>query len=149
MTTGVTYKDKFKGSIDKAHYKNIATKILRDMDSLRSSVGNTKSVARRWIWELIQNAKDVHNGSGVNIKIEYDQTPGTERIIFSHSGKPFTADNIRFLIEQVSSKDREKDVDGKRKATGKFGTGFLSTHLLSEKVKVKAIAKEPELDYRK
>lgn len=149
MTTGTTYKDKFRGSIDKAHYKNIATKILRDMDSLRSSVGNSKSVARRWIWELIQNAKDVHNGSGVNIKIEYDQTPRTERIIFSHTGKPFTADNIRFLIEQVSSKDREKDVDGKRKTTGKFGTGFLSTHLLSEKVKVKAIAKEPELDYRK
>jgi hypothetical protein len=145
----VTYKDKFKGSIDKAHYKNVATKILRDMDSLRSSVGNSKSVARRWVWELIQNAKDVQNNGEVNINIEFDLTPGKEKIIFSHTGRPFTADNIRFLIEQVSSKDREKDENGKRKTSGKFGTGFLSTHLLSEKVKVKAIAKEPELDYRK
>jgi len=33
--------------------------------------------------------------------------------------------------------------------TGKFGTGFLTTHLLSEQVKVYGVAKEPGLDYRK
>ncbi|XOV92165.1 MAG: hypothetical protein ACFHWX_18390 [Bacteroidota bacterium] len=53
------------------------------------------------------------------------------------------------MIEQISTKDRKKDEDGKRKSTGKFGTGFLTTHLLSEKVAIEAIAKEEDLDYRK
>lgn len=35
----------------------------------------------------------------------------------------------------ISTKDRTKEEDGKRKTTGKFGTGFLTTHLLSEIVK--------------
>ena len=70
-------------------------------------------------------------------------------VTFKHSGQPFSADNIRFLIEQISTKDRKKDESGKQKTTGKFGTGFLATHLLSEKVYVRGVAKEPDLDYRK
>src|SRR5690606_29513593 len=81
--------------------------------------------------------------------IDYSKDGEDSYIAFKHNGKPFTADNIRFLIEQISSKDRDKNDEGKPKTTGKFGTGFLTTHLLSEKVLVKGVAKEPELDYRK
>lgn len=56
---------------------------------------------------------------------------------------PFTADNIRFLIEQISTKSRNRS-ESKSKTTGKFGTGFLTTHLLSEIVTVKGVAKEPD-----
>ncbi len=145
----MTYKEKFEASEHRAHYQNIATKILREMNDLRSKAQDSPLVPRRWVWELIQNAKDVHYSKGVDIKIDFNETKGKERIIFKHNGKPFSADNIRFLIEQISTKDRKKDEDGKRKSTGKFGTGFLTTHLLSEIVHVKGVAKEQGLDYRK
>ena len=53
--------------------------------------------------------------------------------------------NIRFLIEQISSKSRTKDSTGKPMTTGKFGTGFLTTHLLSPYVLVTGVAKQPGL----
>lgn len=143
-----SYKEKFDASEHKAHYKNIATKILRDMTDLRSKVETSPNIRRRWIWELIQNAKDVHYNDGVNIQIKYLKNHSSPRLIFKHDGKPFTADNIRFLIEQISSKDRDKDESGKTKSTGKFGTGFLTTHLLSEKVVVRGVAKEEGLTHR-
>lgn len=146
MTT--TYKKKFEASENRAHYKNIATKILREMTNLRSLVDNSPIAPRRWVWELIQNAKDVHQEDGVKIILDYHKNGESSYLSFKHNGKPFTADNIRFLIEQISSKDREVDEGGKPITTGKFGTGFLTTHLLSEKVLVKGVAKEPELNYR-
>ena len=145
----MTYREKFEASQNRAHHQNIATKILRDMTDLRSKADDSPLVPRRWIWELIQNAKDVHLDGGVRIRIDFLQTGKNPSVAFRHTGKPFSADNIRFLIEQISTKDRGKDEGGKRKNTGKFGTGFLTTHLLSEKVTVKAVAKEPGLDYRK
>lgn len=144
-----TYKQKFEESEHRAHYQNIATKILRDMNDLRSKAQDSATVPRRWIWELIQNAKDVHYDDGVSIRIDFQDDDSLPKVIFRHNGKPFTADNIRFLIEQISTKDRAKDDDGKRKNTGRFGTGFLTTHLLSEVVTVNGVAKEPELSHRK
>lgn len=145
----MTYREKLNASEHKAHYKNIATKILREMTALRSSVETSPNTPRRWVWELLQNAKDVHNGGGVKIEISQEDKAGKNYLIFRHNGMPFTADNIRFLIEQISSKDREKDIEGKQKQTGKFGTGFLTTHMLSERVEVNGVAKEDGLDYRK
>jgi hypothetical protein len=144
----MSYKEKFEASEHRAHYKNIATKILKEMSILRSLVESSPTASRRWVWELIQNAKDVHPVNGVKIKIDYNLIAEYGHLSFRHNGEPFSADNIRFLIEQISSKDRTKDEHGKRKNTGKFGTGFLTTHLLSEIVSVEGVAKEPELDYR-
>jgi hypothetical protein len=144
-----TYKEKIEASEHRAHDKIIATKIARDMGDLRSKVENSPTISRRWIWELIQNAKDVAYSSGVNIRVSFKEHDAQPRLIFKHNGKPFSADNIRYLIEQISSKDREKDETGKQKTTGKFGTGFLTTHMLSETVTVASVAKEEGLDYRK
>jgi len=96
---------------------------------------NDQNTSYRWIWELIQNAKDVVNSSGkVDIAINFSET--TKTLEFSHNGRLFTTENIIFLIEQVSTKDRSLNEKNRRKTTGKFGTGFLTTHLLSEKVRV-------------
>jgi len=43
----------------------------------------------------------------------------------------------------------EKSEGVKPKTTGKFGTGFLTTHLLSQVVDVEGVVKEPGLPYRK
>ena len=45
-------------------------------------------------------------------------------------------DNILSLINQASSKDR---YDGSERKSGKFGTGFITTHLLSEVVNISGI----------
>lgn len=45
-------------------------------------------------------------------------------------------DNILSLINQASSKDRN---DGSERKSGKFGTGFITTHLLSETVNISGI----------
>ena len=141
----MSYKSRFDSLEQKAHHQIIATKISKEMSELRSLVEKSPVTPKRWIWELIQNAKDVHLDKGVQIKIDYQ----TQYVSFKHNGMPFTADNIRFLIEQISTKSRSKSEEGKSKTTGKFGTGFLTTHLLSETVTVKGVAKEPDLDYRK
>lgn len=115
-----------------AYRKTAASKILDQLEKLRLSANENNS--RRWIWELIQNAKDVVNSKGkIKIRINFDEK--NQILEFQHNGSPFTTENLIFLIEQVSSKDRN-EYGNNKKTTGKFGTGFLTTHLLSTKVTV-------------
>lgn len=143
----MSYRNKFNASKDQAHNQNIATKILKDLGELRETIDQETSNSRRWIWELIQNAKDVAREGGVTIKITRKKN---DDFWFCHDGKPFKADNIRYLVEQISTKDQEdENENGKRKTTGKFGTGFLTTHLLCEKVIVHGVLKEDDEPYKK
>lgn len=143
-----SYKDKFEQSDKKALNSLIATKILDLMDKLR--LDSNENAKRRWIWELLQNAKDVaFDNQQVATEINIENQNGKKNVSFSHNGKPFSVDNITFLIKQVSTKERDTTQKiEKHKTTGKFGTGFLTTHLLSEKVEVSGVVKEPDLDYR-
>ena len=119
---------------DKLIYNNnklVADKIRKTLLNIRNIPGISE---KRWIWELIQNAKDVPNNFGkVDIKIELDR----DKLIFSHNGSFFTIDNVLGILQQVSSKDSKNMED----QTGKFGTGFIGTHLLSDIVKIKGIVK--------
>lgn len=144
----MNYKDKFEQSDKKALNSLIATKILDLMEKLR--LDSNENAQRRWIWELLQNAKDVaFDEQQVATEINIQNQNGTKSVSFSHNGKPFSVDNITFLIKQVSTKERNTTVKSEKpKSTGKFGTGFLTTHLLSEKVEVSGVVKEPDLDYR-
>lgn len=111
---------------------NIANKILDLLEKIE--MDSNENNKRRWIWELIQNAKDVVNESQ-KIKINIDFSEKNKIIKFEHNGRLFTKENLVYLIQQVSTKDRE--VKGKEKrSTGKFGTGFLTTHLLSKIVNI-------------
>lgn len=62
----------------------MAAKIIDGMEKLFLKY---ESSAKRWIWELIQNAKDASCGSKP-VKIEIDVSK--EFIEFKHSGKPFS-----------------------------------------------------------
>lgn len=96
---------------------------------------NNENSAKRWVWELCQNAKDVCNSTGkVKICIDFDE--GQRKVFFRHNGKAFSIDNIVSLINQASSKDRN---DGSARKSGKFGTVFIITHLLSEAVNISGI----------
>ena len=80
---------------------------------------------KRWFWELLQNAKDsVEENQSIKVKIEITD----DQISFLHTGSPFELDDILSLIIQGSSKNNK---EGK---TGKFGTGFITTYLLSKEV---------------
>lgn len=128
----MAYKSIVNSNIQDGLVKRIADDILQGIEK----VYEKKDISsRRWIWELLQNAKDIPNEFGnVRVKITLNE----DQLIFSHNGDPFTVKNLTNLIMQVSSKfeDEEDDV------TGKFGTGFLVTHLLSKKLTVNGIVSE-------
>lgn len=110
-----------------------ANRIVQLLQKLRYS--NNENSAKRWVWELCQNAKDVCNSTGkVKISINYNKMQ--KKVFFRHNGKAFSKENILSLINQASSKDRN---DGSERKTGKFGTGFITTHLLSEVVNISGI----------
>lgn len=89
------------------------------------------SSAKRWVWELVQNAKDVPNQfESVSIQLILSD----DKLIFRHNGDPFLLKNIFSLIQQVSSKD---SANADEEVTGKFGTGFIATHILSDIIDVK------------
>ncbi len=119
--------------------KITAKSILEKLMNIRQKI-DAGFIARRLAWELIQNAKDNvslcnEQGERVDIKIEITD----DEFIFSHNKGYFTNEHIRGLIRKYSSSDKNRDADnlGKSyKTTGRFGTGFMTTHLLSEKVKV-------------
>jgi len=121
-----------------AYETNVANRILDLLRNLRYS--SNENSPRRWIWELVQNAKDVVNSTGkIKIQVTFDEEK--QILEFSHNGAPFTLKHLIYLMEQVSTKDRSNG-DSSSKKTGKFGTGFLTTHLLSTKVLVSGILLE-------
>lgn len=110
--------------------KLTATKIRQLLSQIRES---PSSSAKRWVWELLQNAKDVPNRFGrVSIEIELKSNDILE---FRHNGNAFTMNNVTGLVQQVSSKDSQNS-EGQ---TGKFGTGFICTHLLSDIIDVSGV----------
>ena len=123
------FKSTVQTTVQQGFIKRIADDILQGIDKVRN---NPKMSSRRWLWEMMQNARDVpNNWEGVGIKIILDQAS----LKFCHNGNPFSLLNLTNLILQVSSKDEEAD----DKFVGKFGTGFLVTHLLSKNLNLKGI----------
>lgn len=121
------------------NYKLTADKILQLLSQIRE---NPSVSAKRWVWELLQNAKDVPNRFGkVSIEIEL---VSQDILKFRHNGDTFSTRNITGLVQQVSSKDSQNR-DGQ---TGKFGTGFICTHLLSDIIDVEGVVKYMEV-YRR
>ena len=87
---------------------------------------------KRWIWELVQNAKDSistqPDRKNVDIKIKVENNIYS----FIHNGAPFTTETLFALLYKYSEGKTNKE-----ESTGRFGTGFLTTHSLSKIVKIK------------
>lgn len=127
--------------------KITAKAILEKLMNIRQNI-NVEFTARRLIWELMQNAKDnasLCNKEGENVDVTIQLTQ--DKFIFSHNKGYFTNEHIRGLIRKYSSSDKNRD-DGQigqlYKTTGRFGTGFMTTHLLSENVKVESYYKNDD-----
>lgn len=95
--------------------------------------------ALRWISELLQNTRDcAYKDQGVKILIELQD----DKLIYKHNSKPFRVKDILSLINQVTSKVDDSET------TGKFGTGFMTTMLLSDIVNIKSILQDRDLPYK-
>ena len=121
------------------NYKLTADKILQLLSQIRE---DPSASAKRWVWELLQNAKDVPNRFGkVSVEIEL---VSQDTLKFRHNGDAFSTKNITGLVQQVSSKDSQ-NLEGQ---TGKFGTGFICTHLLSDIIDVEGVVKYMDINRR-
>jgi len=112
---------------------NIFGKIyLANVQNRLREIENLNDVdCKRWVWELIQNAKDSIAGQkdrkDVDIKIIVDNNT----YIFKHNGAPFNKKTLMGLLFKYSE-GKANDSE----STGRFGTGFLTTHTLSKTVKI-------------
>ena len=133
----MSYHDLIFQNIDKVYQAGIATKIMQHMARIRNS--SDINQARRWVMELLQNARDVaYPDQPVKIRITLEE----DKLTFSHTGRPFRVENILAIINQVSSKvDDEETV-------GQFGTGFVTTFQLSEQVQLDGVLKDEGLPYK-
>ena len=109
---------------DDVVYENNAQEVFKklyDLDNLKDRL------VARWIWELIQNAR---GNAGSQNQLQIEVLLENEHLIFRHNGAPFKKREIAHLIFHGSSKHDPKDI-------GKFGSGFITTHLISRCVTVR------------
>ena len=114
------FAQEFEGVERKALVENTA----QDVFNILKDLENQASLhASRWIWELLQNARDAASPKSP-LHIVVGLTDGEVR--FQHDGMPFTTSQIAHLIHHGSTKYQEEG------QVGRFGTGFLSTHIISK-----------------
>ncbi len=132
-----SYSEIIDSNIEGVYQDGIATKILQHMDRIRNM--SDISQARRWVMELLQNARDCsYEDTGVKVRIELKDN----ELVFSHSGKPFRIKDVLSIINQVTSKASSEET------IGQFGTGFMTTFLLSDSVTIHSVLKEEGLPYK-
>ena len=106
-------------------YINNVDKRLRELDQ------PSENDCKRWIWELIQNAKDSIVEDNVKQFVDVKLIVKNELVVFKHNGSPFTAKALFGLLYKYSAGDINNT-----ESTGRFGTGFLTTHTLSKIVSI-------------
>ena len=111
-----TEKNKF---IQKKNAITIAQAVKKHLDVLEDDPQSQK----RWVWELLQNAHDASIASSKGLIAEIRDN--SKELVFSHNGSRFTMDHIYHLIFHGSTKIEDEE------AIGRFGSGFLATHILS------------------
>ncbi|MDR3484200.1 MAG: hypothetical protein P4M05_04730 [Bradyrhizobium sp.] len=120
----------FQETLNEKVYEGIALRIRTKVLGARSDPDTS---SRRWPFELIQNAHDAGTRVGrEGISLTFEYADGVFR--FWHDAAPFTMEEFASLLTGGSSKDFMST-----ETTGRFGTGFLVTHVLAEQVHVSGI----------
>ena len=133
----MSIRDKLNNLKDQKSYSSPAKRILEHLTPILSK---SDELRKRWMWELLQNASDL----GDEICTEFEITD--TQLIFRHNGKPFGLDEAFNLIMPDSSKDEGSlhSKDAENPPIGRFGTGFISTHILSKKIKINGIVEDAD-----
>ena len=113
---------------DRAKIRILASNTAQGVHKhLRTLESNRSRVLPRWIWELLQNARDVADGDA-SLVASVEVCNG--ELTFRHNGRGFEPDEITHLVYYGSTKLELDD------PIGQFGSGFLTTHLLSPTIEV-------------
>lgn len=121
-----TYEEAVKQQLNRNEARRIRTRVTE-------ARRNPYPASIRWPFELLQNALDAgpRNGrSSVTIRLCHERS----KVVFEHDGAPFTSIELAALLSGGSSKEFDSDV-----TTGRFGTGFLVTHVLAESTNLRGL----------
>ena len=124
------FDETFREQQSRYQARRIRTRVAEARRSIRSA-------GLRWPFELFQNALDFGpraGNSSVSIRLGCEQT----KVAFKHDGVPFTSSDLTALLSGGSNKDFESE-----KTTGRFGTGFLVTHVLAERTSLRGLLETP------
>ena len=110
---------------DRILSENTAQGILKHLRDLES---NRVRMQGRWIWELLQNARDASVDDDTRLVASITLKDG--ELVFQHNGRGFTEDEVAHLIFHGSTKLEDEST------IGQYGSGFLTTHLLSPEIDV-------------
>lgn len=125
-----------KDKIDKEENEQLrsipAQRLIERLSLLKNRVSAAK---KRWFWELLQNASDYNQS--VNIKLLVSDA----RVTFMHDGAPFS---LRDALNLISPDSNKQDDAIHSDNIGKFGTGLVSTHILSSVLEVNGLCIDDE-----
>ena len=117
--------NKWNETVNNVLVVNTAQSVLNHLKALES---NRAHMRTRWIWELLQNARDT--SADVYTHLVASVELGQEELVFQHNGPEFNMEEIAHLIYHGSTKIENEA------AIGQYGSGFLTTHLLSPTIYV-------------
>lgn len=118
-----TWNEDWKKRTNEIARRNNADVIF---NKLRELQNNPNRYITRWIWELLQNALDAVGKFQLVVSVESSR----DSVCFSHNGRGFTKDEIAHIIMHGSTKTEDEN------AIGQFGSGFLTAHLLSQRIEI-------------
>lgn len=109
-----------------------AQRLIERLSLIKNRIDPCK---KRWFWELLQNASDYNEEVSVKLIVTDD------KVEFLHNGSPFSIADVLNVI----SPDSNKTEDASHKDNiGKFGTGLVSTHILSSEITVNGLCSKDE-----
>lgn len=125
-----------KDKVDKEENEQLrsipAQRLIEKLSLLKNRINSAK---KRWFWELLQNASDYNES--VNVKLIVTDTT----ITFFHDGAPFS---IRDVLNLISPDSNKQEDEVHKDNIGKFGTGLVSTHILSSVLNIEGLCVDDE-----
>lgn len=114
----MSFSEEFQAVELQALRDNTAQDVFNSLKALENYASLHVS---RWIWELLQNARDsAIPESSLHVSVSINKN----KLAFRHNGMTFSKDQVAHLIHHGSTKQEGQ--------IGRFGTGFLSTHIISK-----------------
>ena len=113
----------YDDTMRKVLIENTAQGVFKDLNDMKLIGRDT-----RWIWELLQNARDV--ATDIDNSLATEVRYNGKELAFLHNGRGFIVDEIAHLIFHGSTKVEDE------RTIGQYGSGFLTTHLLSWEIDV-------------
>src|SRR5213592_4903992 len=121
-----TYREAREAQLVRNEARHIRSKI-------NDARGSRHDAGVRWPFELLQNALDAGPRPGRET-VEIWLRQRGEKFSFEHDGAFFTVRDLAALLSGGSSKEFESE-----DTTGRFGTGFLVTHVLAPRTRVSGV----------